>query len=94
MMACGAFSIVQNMRRGMSPTDACLETLRRVVALSERRLLDATGRPKFDLSYYALNKRGEFGAANFYPGARFAVHDGQEARLADSAYLFTERPHN
>jgi N4-(beta-N-acetylglucosaminyl)-L-asparaginase len=94
MMVCGAFSIVENMRRGMSPTDACLETLRRVVAMSERRLLDASGRPKYDLSYYALNKRGEFGAANFYPGVRFAVHDGREARLADAASLFEERPHN
>ena len=93
MMACGGFFTVENMRRGMSPTDACLETLRRVVALSEPRLLDAGGRPKYDLSYYALNKRGEFGAANFYPGARFAVHDGREARVADSAYLF-QRPHS
>ena len=94
MMVCGAYFIVESMRRGMSPTDACLETLRRAVALSERRLLDASGRPKYDLSYYALNKRGEFGAANFYPGVRFAVHDGREARLADGASLFEERSHN
>jgi N4-(beta-N-acetylglucosaminyl)-L-asparaginase len=93
MMVCGAFLTVEFMRRGMSPTDACLETLRRAVALSERRLLDARGRPTYGLTYYAVNKRGEFGAANLTPGARFAVHDGREARLVDCAYLF-ESPHN
>jgi len=46
-----------------------------------------------DLTYYALNKRGEFGSAGFYSGTSYAVHDGREARIADSAYLF-ERPHN
>ncbi len=94
MMTCGGFFAVECMRRGMSPTDACLETLRRAVRMSEARLLDASGRPKYDLTYYALNKKGEFGAANFYPGPRFAVHDGQQARLADCAYLFPERPRN
>jgi len=92
MKVCGAFFTVENMRRGMSPTDACLETLRRVIATSEARLLDANGRPKFGLAYYALNKRGEFGSAALYSGTTFAVHDGREARVADSGYLF-ESPH-
>jgi N4-(beta-N-acetylglucosaminyl)-L-asparaginase len=91
IMACGTFLTVEGMRRGLSPTDACLETLRRVQHMSESRLLDANGRPTYDLDFYALNKKGEFGAAAFYPGARFAVHDGREARLVDCAHLF-ERP--
>jgi N4-(beta-N-acetylglucosaminyl)-L-asparaginase len=92
MLICGALATVESMRRGLSPTDACLETLRRAVAMSEPRLLGAGGRPRYDLDFYALNKRGEFGAAAFYPGAQFAVHDGREARLADAAYLFPQRP--
>jgi N4-(beta-N-acetylglucosaminyl)-L-asparaginase len=74
----------------MKPTDACLETLKRVVQLSEPRLLGPDGKPKFDLKFYAVNKRGEFGAASLYPG-RYAAHDGSEAKLRDLAYLF-ERP--
>ena len=88
---CGGFLTVEGMRRGLSPTDACLETLRRVVATTEPRLLGPDGRPTFDLSFYAVNKRGQFGGAAFYPGAQFAVHDGTEPRLVDRAFLF-ERP--
>jgi N4-(beta-N-acetylglucosaminyl)-L-asparaginase len=91
ILVCGAFLTVEAMRRGLSPTDACLETLRRVVAMTEPRLLDASGKPNYDLTYYALNKRGEFGAASMYAGATYSVHDGREARFADSAYLY-ERP--
>lgn len=91
LKVCGAFLTVEAMRRGLSPTDACLETLRRVVATTEPRLLDESGRPRFNLSFYAINKRGQFGAAALYAGARFAVHDGTQPRLADAAHLY-ERP--
>ena len=84
---CGGFLTVEHMRRGMKPTDACLETLKRVVAATEPRLLDARGRPKFSLNFYAVNKRGEFGSASIYP-SRYAAHDGTEAKIRDTAYLF------
>ena len=84
---CGGFLTVEHMRRGMKPTDACLETLKRVVAATEARLLDERGRPKFNLNFYAVNKRGEFGAASLFPG-RYAAHDGTEAKLRDTAHLF------
>jgi N4-(beta-N-acetylglucosaminyl)-L-asparaginase len=84
---CGGFLTVEHMRRGMKPTDACMETLKRVVAATEPRLIDAQGRPKFGLNFYAVNKRGEFGAASLFP-SRYAAHDGTEAKLRDTAYLF------
>ncbi len=90
IMVCGGFLTVEHMRRGMKPTDACLETLRRVLALTPPRLLQADGRPKFDLKFYAVNKRGDFGAASMYP-AKYAAHDGREASLRDAAFLY-ERP--
>ncbi len=84
---CGGFLTVEHMRRGMKPTDACLETLKRVVAATEARLLDERGRPKFGLNFYAVNKRGEFGAASLFP-SRYAAHDGADAKLRDTAHLF------
>ena len=87
IMVCGGFLTVEHMRRGLKPTDACLETLRRVVALTPLRLLNERGRPKFGLTYYAVNKNGEYGSASLYP-AKFAVHDGSGAASKDAAFLF------
>lgn len=84
---CGAFLTVEFMRRGFKPTDAALETLRRVVATSEPRLLNERGLPQFGLSFYAVNKSGEFGAASLYP-SRYAAFDGTEPLELDTAYLF------
>ena len=86
IMVCGGFLTVEQMRRGMKPIDACLETLRRVIAATPPRLLDPRGRPTFDLQFYAVNKAGDFGAASIYP-ARFAAHDGRDAAVRDTAFL-------
>lgn len=92
MMACGSYVAVEAMRRGMSPTDACLEALRRAVAMSPPDTLAPDGRPKWDLNYYALSKKGEFGSAAMYPGFQFAVNDSHGPRLADAAALYPSRP--
>jgi N4-(beta-N-acetylglucosaminyl)-L-asparaginase len=86
ILACGGFLTVEGMRRGLKPTDACLETLKRVVRLTPPRLLK-DGRPTFNLNFYAVNKRGDFGAASLYPG-QFAAHDGRDGALRDTAYLY------
>lgn len=87
IMVCGGFLTVEHMRRGMKPADACLETLRRVVRQTEARLLTPDGKPRFQLNFYAVNKRGEFGAASLYP-SRYAVHDGTQARFIQTAHLY------
>jgi N4-(beta-N-acetylglucosaminyl)-L-asparaginase len=89
VMACGGFLTVEGMRRGLKPTDACLETLKRVVRLTPPRLLKQ-GRPSFNLSFYALNKQGDFGSASLYP-ARYAAHDGKSGTLRDTAFLYERR---
>ena len=91
---CGSFLIVEFMRQGMSPEQACIKTMERVIAMTERRLLNEKGRPRFDLNFYAVHKDGRFAGACAYQGSRFAVADASGARLVDSAYLFKreERP--
>jgi len=85
----GTHTIVEAMRRGEHPQDACVTALERVVDWTvEDRLLDDRGRPNFGLNYYAVNKEGQHGGAALYAGARYAVHDGEESRLVDSAYIF------
>jgi N4-(beta-N-acetylglucosaminyl)-L-asparaginase len=41
--------------------------------------------------FYAVNKRGEFGAASLYPTS-YAVHDGKDAAARDAAHLFDKAP--
>lgn len=91
MKACGSMLVVELMRRGMAPTDACLEVLRRIVHFTvEERLLMADGRPDFNVNFYAVNRSGEYGAGSIWSGSRFAVHDSRGNRLEDSAYLFED----
>ena len=91
---CGAFLIVEFMRQGMSPDEACMKTIDRVIGMTERRLLDGHGRPLFDLQFYALAKDGRFGSATAYEGPRFSVADSQGARLIPMPFKFSraERP--
>jgi N4-(beta-N-acetylglucosaminyl)-L-asparaginase len=90
----GAFLIVELMRQGMSPEQACLKACERSIAMTEKRLLDPTGKPLFDLSFYALSRDGRFGAATAYEGFQYAVADSAGARLEHAAYLYrtAERP--
>ncbi|MCA0375161.1 MAG: N(4)-(beta-N-acetylglucosaminyl)-L-asparaginase [Gemmatimonadetes bacterium] len=85
---CASFLIVEFMRQGLAPEAACLKVLERVVAMTETRLLNANGRPKFDLEFYAVAKDGRFGGATLYSGGRFAVCDEKGPRLEEAAFLY------
>jgi N4-(beta-N-acetylglucosaminyl)-L-asparaginase len=88
LLDCCAFLAVELMRSGMHPKDACVEVVQRVASKTiDPRLLRDDGTPAFSLNFYALNKDGEYGGANFRP-SRFAVNDGGESRIEDSAYLW------
>jgi len=83
------FNAVDLMRTGMSPKDAGLEVLRRVVSHTrEPRLLDRRKRPNFNLSFYLLRKDGSYAGVTMWGPARFAVADAKGARLEDCAYLY------
>ncbi|MFN8572935.1 MAG: N(4)-(beta-N-acetylglucosaminyl)-L-asparaginase [Gemmatimonadaceae bacterium] len=94
IMVCGAFLAVEYMRQGKSPEEALMLVMKRVIDHTEKRLLDANGRPYFDLVFYALNKKGEYSGASAYEGFKFAVCDAKGPRLEDTVYLYKrdERP--
>lgn len=87
----GGHTIVELMRRGMTPTDACLEAMQRVVRNYKpypERLR------KIDLEFYALNKDGLYGSATMWRedsrGRKrsYAVHDGTQAKMLPCTPLF------
>jgi len=90
IMVCGGFLTVEHMRQGMSPTDAALATLKRVVAMCPDSKRDAQGRPPA-INFYAINKRGEYGSASIFP-SRYAVCDEPNGpRVLDTAFLYQLR---
>jgi len=88
IMAAGGFLTVEGMRRGLHPKDACLETLKRVMTMIQKKWIGADGRPTFQLQYYAVNKAGEYGAAAM-TRSPFAVCDEKGARHEECAVLFS-----
>ena len=89
LMVCGGFLTVEHMRQGRSPTDACLATLRRVVAMCPDVHRDAQGRPP-QITFYALNKQGEYGSASMFPARYAACDEANGARILDSAFLYPQ----
>ena len=89
---CGSHTVVEAMRHGMAPVDACLFALRRIVeTTTEPRLKLEDGRPNFDVKFYALAKDGRFGAAAIWSEAEFAVFADGRNRLEECAFLY-QRP--
>ncbi len=86
----GAHTVVEFMRQGKSPEEACLATLERVVRNTrEAYLKDEKGRPKNNLTLYAVNVHGEVGAASIWSGAKYALaRGGSKPQLVDAAFLF------
>jgi N4-(beta-N-acetylglucosaminyl)-L-asparaginase len=67
LFALGSFLVVESMRNGMSPKDAGMFALKRVIANTvEKRLLKAPGKPNFNLKYFVLNTKGEHAAVSLY----------------------------
>jgi len=90
---CGAFLAVEFMRQRMSPEQALMKVMERVIAMTESRLM-VNGKPTFQLTYYAVNKKGEYAGACCYEGPTFAVCDGSGARLEKCAFMYkaSEQP--
>ncbi|MBI0398834.1 isoaspartyl peptidase/L-asparaginase family protein [Cyclobacterium marinum] len=78
---CGSFLIVELMRQGRTPQEACEEAVKR--AVSKCKDLDNT-----QIGFLALNKEGEFGAYSIRPGFNFARHHASEQSLIDANSWF------
>ncbi len=92
---CSSVMVVEFMRQGKSPEEACLTACKRIVEHTVmKRLLKDDGKPNFNVTFYAINKRGEYGSASIWSGAMFAVHDGVVNKKSESAYLYKRPPEN
>jgi N4-(beta-N-acetylglucosaminyl)-L-asparaginase len=87
----GAHTIVENMRHGMSPLDAGMDALQRIV----RNYNGDKERLQYvDMIYYILRKDGAYAAVSLWEGYgdetkphRIAIHDGAK-RLEKAVSMF------
>ena len=66
MRYCASYQVVENMRHGMSPTEACAETIRRI-AKTDPQGMDLA------INFIAIDKHGEFGAAGTQANFPYSV---------------------
>lgn len=80
MRYCSSFLIVELMRQGLHPQEACIEVIRRCARI------DPKG---FDLSinFIAVDKRGRFGAAGTGTGFEYSVTCGAFSKIVQSPGL-------
>ena len=57
----GSFLVVELMRQGLSPQEACEKAVKRIVS-------NNTQENKFQVAYIAMNKKGEVGSYSIEPG--------------------------
>jgi N4-(beta-N-acetylglucosaminyl)-L-asparaginase len=92
LMSLASFLIVEFMRNGMSPKDAGMMALKRVVALTvEKRLLNERGQPNFNLNYYILNAKGEYAGVALY-ASRYALCTESGPQTLEAEVLFPGAP--
>lgn len=86
-----SFMVVEFMRNGKSPQEACLAACQRIVDHTKLPvLLKEDGRPNFNVKFYAISRNGDYGSAAIRSGGYFWISDAKGARLEDMAYLFKE----
>jgi len=94
LLNCSCVMIVEWMRQGKSPEEACLLACKRIVDRNrEKRLKDRQGRYNPNVKFYAVTKKGEHGGASIWGelnGAKslYVVHDGTQVRKFECAYLY------
>jgi N4-(beta-N-acetylglucosaminyl)-L-asparaginase len=83
-----SFMVVEYMRMGKSPQEACLTVCQRIVDHARSRFLkDKNGKPNFDVKFYAINKNGTYASAAIKGPFKFAVCDINGARHEEGVFL-------
>ncbi len=67
MRHCGSFLVVEMMRQGASPTEACEMAVNRIAEIDPKNL------GNLDINFIALNKAGQHGAAGTSKGFKYSV---------------------
>lgn len=76
----GSHTVVELMRQGLSPQEACEEACKRIMRKHE----DLTN---LQVGFLALNKNGEVGGHSVYAGFNYALQTADQQDLIDTPYF-------
>ena len=90
LVTCGSHTVVEFLRQGKSPEEACLLALTRISEKTHKvpRHRDAQGRPKFDVAFYCVDAKGRTASARIWSGGKYVVADNEGVRTVESAWLY------
>ena len=78
----GSHLVVELMRQGLTPEQACKTAVERIVAKNPE------ASQNLQVGFLALNKRGEHGAYALQKGFSYAVRDGKEETIYNSKHIY------
>ena len=77
----GSYLVVELMRQGMSPQEACETAVRRIVSSNSQE-------NKFQVAYIAMNKSGEVGSYSIEPGFSYMdYYNGENKEVITGSAL-------
>jgi len=79
----GCHLVVELMRHGRTPQQACEEAVQRIIKLTKLRNKNLKD---IQVGFIALNKKGQSGSYCVQGGFNYAVHDGSGNRLIDAPF--------
>jgi len=79
---CGSHTVVELMRQGLSPEDACKKAVERIVKAKGEKAKE------IQVAFLALNKKGEVGAFAIQKGFSYALRNNDQEKLVDAKSFF------
>ena len=77
----GASAVVEQMRQGKTPTEACKIIVERIKRIKKEKAKD------IQICFIAINHKGEFGGYALHKGFNYAVHTEKGNKLFESEFL-------
>lgn len=78
----GASAVVESMRRGASPEEACFDIVQRI-------LKKHPGAEGMQVGFLAMNIQGEYGGYSVYNGFNYALRTQDRNEMVDTKYMRT-----
>lgn len=79
---CGSHSVVEHMRQGLSPEQACKAAIEKIARIKKEKAKE------IQVAFIAINKKGEVGAYALQKGFSYAIRNNSEEKMVEvKSYL-------